>query len=189
MTATDLWYVSRGTGLVLYATLGAAVALGLLVRAGWGGGPFPRFVILGLHRSLALFAVVLAGVHVGTAELDPYVHLGWLSIVVPFVTPYRPLWMGLGTVGAELLAAVVATSAVRPLVGARSWRVVHGLVLVAWPCTLAHVVGMGPDVAIPAVAAEVAVGGAVGLIALVVRLGGPAAVPAPVGAGAIRRRR
>ncbi|HUY96638.1 MAG TPA: ferric reductase-like transmembrane domain-containing protein [Verrucomicrobiae bacterium] len=173
MTTTDLWYASRGSGLVLLAVLTSTIGLGALARSGWRPGGWPRFVIQDLHRTLALFALAVGVLHIVTAELDPFVRLGWLAVVLPFSSSYRPLWMGAGAIALELLLAVVATSLVRQRLGHAAWRSVHQLVLLAWPLTLAHVVGMGPDVAIPAVAAGVAGCGILGLIALALRVDEP----------------
>ncbi|HVA22546.1 MAG TPA: ferric reductase [Candidatus Micrarchaeia archaeon] len=166
MTTTDLWYVSRGSGLVLLGLLTATIVLGAVVRSGWTPRGWPRFVVQGLHRNLALLAVALLCLHVLTAELDPYVPIGWLSLVLPFASPYRTVWMAMGTIALELLAAVVVTSLVRRFLSATAWRSVHMLVVAAWPLTLAHVIGMGPDVAIPAIAAGVVGCAAIGLAAL-----------------------
>ncbi len=133
-----LWYVSRGTGLVLLVLLTAVVLLGIAVRANLAGPSGQRFVLEGLHRNLGLLAVVLLAVHVVTAIADPFVRIGWLAGIVPFTSPYRTLWVGLGTLSVDLLAAVLVTSLLRRRLQYRSWRLVHWLSYLAWPTAFLH---------------------------------------------------
>jgi sulfoxide reductase heme-binding subunit YedZ len=143
---TLLWYTTRGAGAVTLVLLSAVVVLGILsalrVRtAGW-----PRFLTAGLHRNLALMTLVFLGLHIVTAVIDPFTHLGWLTAVVPFSSYYRTLWLGLGTVAFELLVAIVVTSLARPLVGQAAWRLVHWLTYASWPIAVFHGLGTGTDV-------------------------------------------
>lgn len=140
-----LWYLTRSSGLVLLAVLTATVALGIVNRSGWTPRGWPRFVMAGLHRNLALLGVALSAIHVVTAELDPFAPIGWLAVVVPFLSPYRPLWLGLGTLSLDVVLAVIATSLLRSHLSPRVWRVVHWLAYVAWPVALLHTLGTGTD--------------------------------------------
>jgi len=62
------------------------------------------------------------------------------------VTPYRPLWMGLGTLAFDLLLAIAITSIVRRRLGYRAWRAVHWLAYASWPVAVLHGLGTGSDV-------------------------------------------
>jgi hypothetical protein len=84
-------------------------------------------------------------VHVATTLLDPFPHIGFLNAAVPFVTSYRPLWVGLGTLAADVMVAVVVTSLVRRRLGYRAWRGVHWLSYACWPVALVHGIGAGSD--------------------------------------------
>jgi sulfoxide reductase heme-binding subunit YedZ len=89
--------------------------------------------------------MVFLALHVLTAVLDTYVHIGWTSVVVPFASPYRPLWTGLGTVGVDLMIAVGVSSALRGRIGAGTWRAIHWLAYGSWPVAVAHALGEGTD--------------------------------------------
>jgi len=69
-----------------------------------------------------------------------------LDGVIPFATPYRPLWMGLGTLAFDLLLAIAITSLVRRRLGYRTWRAVHWLAYASWPVAVLHGLGTGSDV-------------------------------------------
>ncbi len=68
----------------------------------------PRLVRAGLHRNISLLAVAFVAVHVLTTVLDPYAGISLVSAVVPFSSPYRPLWLSLGTIAFDMLLALVA---------------------------------------------------------------------------------
>jgi sulfoxide reductase heme-binding subunit YedZ len=140
-----LWFISRGSGLVLLVLLTAVMALGAATRAGWAPRRWPRFAVAELHRTLSLFAVALLALHVLTAILDRYVTIGWAATVVPFASPYRTLAIGLGTLAADLGAAVLLTSVLRSRLGLRWWRAVHWLAYLAWPAAFWHALTAGAD--------------------------------------------
>ncbi len=98
-----------------------------------------------LHRNLSLLAVAFVAAHVVTTVLDPYAPIGWISAIVPFASPYRTLWLGLGTVAFDMLLAVVVTSLLRARLGYRAWRAVHWLGYACWPVALWHGLGTGTD--------------------------------------------
>ncbi|HYB15952.1 MAG TPA: ferric reductase-like transmembrane domain-containing protein [Streptosporangiaceae bacterium] len=140
-----LWFVSRGSGLVLLVLLSAIVVLGAATRAGWAPRRWPRFAVAELHRTLSLFAVALLALHVLTALLDRYVTIGWAATVIPFASPYRRLAVGLGTLAADIGAAVLLTSVLRSRLGYRWWRAVHWLAYLAWPAAFVHALTAGND--------------------------------------------
>jgi len=140
-----LWFVSRGSGLALLVALSAVMVLGVATRTGSAPRRMPRFVWAELHRTLALFSVAFLVLHVATAILDPYVSIGWAATVLPFISGYRALAVGLGTLAVDLGGAVLVTSLVRGRLRYRAWRAVHWLAYLAWPAALAHSLTAGND--------------------------------------------
>jgi sulfoxide reductase heme-binding subunit YedZ len=147
-----LWFLSRGSGLVLLVLFSGVVVLGVAQRLGSVPRRWPRFVVAELHRTLALFAVALLALHAVTAVLDPYVSIGWLATIVPFVSHYRTLWIGLGTLAVDLGAAVLLTSLLRRRLGFAAWRMVHWLAYLAWPVAFVHSLTASNDLGTPWVA-------------------------------------
>ena len=148
-----LWFVSRASGVMLLVLLSFVLILGAATRLGSAPAWLPRFGVSELHRGLSLFAVILLGVHVATAILDPYVTIGWLAAIVPLTSPYRTLAIGLGAAAVDLGAAVLLTSLLRRRLGFRAWRAVHWLAYLAWPVAYAHSVTAGADLGVWWVAA------------------------------------
>src|SRR5437899_9071253 len=132
MTNSVLWYTTRGAGAVTLILLSSVVVLGILSTLRVQSRSWPRFLTSGLHRNLALVTLVFLGLHIVTAVVDPYTNLGWASAIVPFSSYYRTFWLGLGTIAAELVAAIGITSLARRFIGQRAWKVVHGLAYAAW---------------------------------------------------------
>ena len=148
MSSQVLWFASRGTGLALLAGFSAVAVLGVAARLGSVPRGWSRLGLGELHRALALFCVAFLGLHVLTAILDPYVTIGWAAAVLPFVSGYRALAVGLGALAVDLAGAVLVTSLARRRLGYRAWRAVHWLAYLAWPAALWHAVTAGTDLRI-----------------------------------------
>jgi methionine sulfoxide reductase heme-binding subunit len=145
-----LWYVSRASGLVALLLLSATMLLGITGVMRFAAPGWPRFVLAHLHRNLALLTLAFLVVHVSTAVIDPYAGISWIDTVVPFISSYQPLWLGLGVVALELLLALVATSLLRTHIGRRTWRTVHWAGYACWPIAVIHGLGIGgQDTRIP----------------------------------------
>lgn len=144
-SGTALWYLTRATGLVSLLLLSATVVLGIVASIGWTRERWPRFLSQGLHRNLSLYCLVVIALHIVTTVADSYVPIGLFNAVVPFTSPYRPLWVGLGAVAFDMLVAVAITSAVRHRIGYGAWRGVHWLAYVCWPIAVLHGLGTGSD--------------------------------------------
>ncbi|HEX4704507.1 MAG TPA: ferric reductase-like transmembrane domain-containing protein [Pseudonocardiaceae bacterium] len=145
MTTAALWYVGRGTGVVALVLFSVVVALGIATRAARPLFGLPRFAVLAVHRGASLLSLVFLVIHVFTMVLDPSAPLRLVDVIVPFAGPYRPFWLGLGTVAAELVVAVIVTSLSRHRIGYRAWRFVHWAAYVMWPVAVAHAIGTGTD--------------------------------------------
>jgi methionine sulfoxide reductase heme-binding subunit len=146
MNNSLLWYTTRGAGMIVLMLLTAVVVMGVMSVSRPASAGWPRFLSTGLHRNLALMSLVFLGVHIVTAVVDPFTHLGWGVAVVPFSSYYRTLWLGLGTLAFDLLAAVMITSWVRNFIGYRLWRAIHWLAYASWPIGMVHALGTGTDV-------------------------------------------
>ena len=142
---TALWYLSRGTGAVALMLLTASVVFGVADRNRWSSRAWPRFVVDAVHRSVSLFVLVVIAAHVLVTVLDGFAPISLLDGIVPFRSPYRPLWLGLGTLALDLLVALAVTSVLRERIGFRAWRAVHWLAYACWPVAVAHGLGTGTD--------------------------------------------
>lgn len=141
------WYLTRSTGVVALVLLTLSVVLGILGAVRFSAGPrWPRFAIDSLHRDTSLLVIVVIVIHVITSVLDGFAPISLIDGVIPFHSPYRSLWLGLGALSFDLILALVVTSLVRRRLGYRSWRAIHWLAYVSWPIAVLHGLGTGTDV-------------------------------------------
>jgi predicted ferric reductase len=138
-----LWFTSRATGVASVVLLSAVVVLGTVTAGRRRPEGERATVVMALHRWIGLGTVVFLGLHVVTAVVETYVSLGWLSVLVPFTSGYERLWVGLGTLALDLLAAVVVTSLLRHRISERAWRGVHLAAWALWPVALVHGTALG----------------------------------------------
>jgi DMSO/TMAO reductase YedYZ heme-binding membrane subunit len=144
-----LWFATRGFGVVSLLLLTASVVLGVVGATRWRSPRWPRFVVAGLHRNLTLPALGFIALHVITTVADGYAPISLLNAVVPFGSPYRPVWLGLGAVAFDLLLALTITSMLRTRIGYGRWRALHWLAYLSWPVALVHGLGTGTDARVP----------------------------------------
>jgi methionine sulfoxide reductase heme-binding subunit len=141
-----LWYLTRATGAVALVLLTFSLVLGVVNVRRFASPRLPRFVVDGWHRTGSLLVCALLAVHIGTSVLDGYAPIRLADAVIPFAGTYRPVWLGLGALAFDLLAAVIVTSLLRARLGVRAWRAVHWLAYACWPAALVHGLGTGSDV-------------------------------------------
>jgi sulfoxide reductase heme-binding subunit YedZ len=141
----ELWYLTRGSGAVALLLLTASVVLGVANTTRWKTDRWPRFIVYGLHRNVTLLALAFTTIHVLTTIVDAFAPIGLLDAFVPFLSPYRPFWLGLGTVAFDFLLALIVTSFLRSRIGTRAWRAVHWLAYASWPVAMLHSLGTGSD--------------------------------------------
>ncbi|MGA8361911.1 MAG: ferric reductase-like transmembrane domain-containing protein [Candidatus Dormiibacterota bacterium] len=140
-----MWYATRASGYTALILLSASVVLGVLTSSRESRPEWPRFVVQSLHRNVSLLVGLFLVIHILTSIIDPFAKLNFLDAFVPFIASYRPVWLGLGVVGFELLIAITATSLVRHRLGWRTWRGVHLFAYASWPVGVVHGLGTGTD--------------------------------------------
>jgi hypothetical protein len=143
------WYLTRGSGAVSLLLLTGALVLGIVDVTRWRRERWPRFVVDGLHRNVSLLALAFLAIHIVTSVLDTFAPLGLKDAIVPFLSPYRPLWLGFGALAFDVLLAVAVTSVVRRRLGYRAWRAVHWVAYASWPLAVLHSLGTGSDATQP----------------------------------------
>jgi hypothetical protein len=142
---TALWYLTRASGVVALLLLTATVVIGVLSAKRWRSERWPRFAVADLHRNLTLLALAFLGVHIVTVVADSFAPIGLKDVFVPFVSAYRPLWVGFGALAFDLLLALTVTSLVRKRIGYRTWRLMHWASYAVWPLAVVHGLGSGSD--------------------------------------------
>lgn len=145
-TSRAAWFLTRGTGVVSLLLLTTVAVLGILNAVRWSPQGQPRFVLQRIHRNVSLLSVVFIVAHIATAVIDSFAPIRWMDAIIPFVSRYRPVWLGLGAVAFDLVIAIVVTSLLRAQIGYRAWRIVHWTSYGSWPVAVFHSMGIGSDV-------------------------------------------
>ncbi len=139
------WYLTRGTGAVSLVLLTISVVIGIGGTLRLSAERWPRFAVDTVHRDVSLLVIVVLAIHIITSVLDSFAPISITAAVIPFISAYRPLWLGFGTLAFDLLLALAITSLVRRRLGYRTWRAVHWLAYLSWPIAVLHGLGTGSD--------------------------------------------
>ena len=143
------WIASRSAGIVALLAITASVILGLLMANGLPRRKGATRVLVSLHESTALAALIAIAIHGITLLGDPWMHATLWKISVPFSIGYRPLWTSLGIIAGWIAAALGLSYYARKRIGTRLWRKLHRATVVAWALGIAHTIGAGTDASEP----------------------------------------
>jgi sulfoxide reductase heme-binding subunit YedZ len=139
------WLAARSAGVVALVLVAASVTIGLTLATGLSGPPARRRALVAMHKQTALTGLVAIALH-GTLLLgDPWLRPGLAGILVPFAMRYRPLFSGLGILGAYAAGLLGLSFYARRRIGARRWRSLHRATPVVYVLGLAHALGAGTD--------------------------------------------
>jgi sulfoxide reductase heme-binding subunit YedZ len=145
VNSTYLWYATRASGIVSLVLLTVTMLLGVATTNRVRARNWPGYAQQELHRRVSMIALVMVGLHVLTSVLDTFVDISWSAVVVPFTSSYSRVWVGVGTIGLDLMVAVLVSSLLRSRLRPGTWRALHWLAYLCWPVALAHTFGMGTD--------------------------------------------
>jgi methionine sulfoxide reductase heme-binding subunit len=139
------WYAARAAGITAYLLLSGVVLLGLTMAAKKPLARWPRFTLEDVHRFGGLLVGSFVTIHVVTVAIDSWLPFTPQSLVVPFTSRYRPLWVGLGIVATELLVSLAVTNHYRRRLPYAFWRRAHYLNFAVWSAATVHGMGSGTD--------------------------------------------
>jgi methionine sulfoxide reductase heme-binding subunit len=144
------WYAARAAGIVAYLLISATVVLGISMAGKKKLHRWPRFAIEDVHRFGGILVGSFVIIHIVTIAIDAWLPFSIASIIVPFTSAYKPLWVGLGIVAAELLLALAITNRLRNAhISYRFWRRAHYLNFAVWLGATLHSLGSGTDRSTP----------------------------------------
>jgi len=139
------WYAARAAGIVAYLLLSGVVLLGLTMAGKRTLKRWPQFAIEDVHRFGGLLVGAFVAIHVATIAVDSWLPFSIPALIVPLLSKYRPLWVGLGIAAAELLLAIAVTNHYRRRLPYRFWRRAHYLNFAVWSAATLHGIGSGTD--------------------------------------------
>ena len=114
-------------GVFALIALCASVGLGLVATDRMLLNPGHRVFIQSAHRAASFGAVAFLIIHITTEILAQRVHV--LDAVIPFLSPFRTFYIGLGTIASDLILLLVITGILRGRFNASGkawrWRAIH----------------------------------------------------------------
>lgn len=136
------WFLLRSTGVVALLLLTVAVVLGIAGPA--IRRPALRLATVAGHSTAAAAGVILLLGHVALAVADSYVDVSAIAVIVPGMSKWQPLWIGVGALSLDLLLVVAISSALRRRAPLLWWRL-HVLSYPAWLLAWGHSISVGTD--------------------------------------------
>jgi predicted ferric reductase len=140
-----LWYVTRAAGIIAYLLLWLATAWGIAVSSKIFEPMLQGTFTYDFHQFLSLFAIGFVVLHVVVLLADRYLPFSVSAILVPFVAPYRPVWVGIGVIGLYLTLLVTVTFYIRQWIGMKTFRVIHVASFIAYAAAAVHGLMAGTD--------------------------------------------
>jgi sulfoxide reductase heme-binding subunit YedZ len=149
MKDPTFWILARASGLTAYVLLTVAMLAGLVVKSRPFGRALKAATATDTHRFLSLLALGAVALHALALTLDSTVRMPLGALLVPGLSPYRPLAVALGVVAAELAALIVLSFPVRKKIGARTWRRLHWATYGVFGAATVHGLAAGTDTTRP----------------------------------------
>src|SRR5579863_1447288 len=114
-------------GVFALIGLTASVGVGLVATDRIIMTPGHRVMAQAVHRAVSFGALAFLVIHIVTEILAQRVHV--IDAFIPFLSPYRTFYIGLGTIASDLILLIIVTSIWRKRFTAHGkawrWRAIH----------------------------------------------------------------
>ena len=139
------WILARASGLTAYVLLTLSVLAGIVVKSRPFGKRIRQPAAIDTHRTLAALGLGALVIHMTALVLDKTVRMPVQALFIPGLSPYRPLWVAVGVLTAELMVVVYASFSVRRRIGFKNWRRLHWVTFALFAGGTAHGLLSGSD--------------------------------------------
>jgi predicted ferric reductase len=139
------WFISRSSGVLAYVLLTLGVMWGLVQSGGILRPTIPPLLALGLHSFLNWSSLAMAALHAIILLGDNFIKLTLGDIVIPFISPYRPLVVGLGILAIYLMFLLALSFYVRRQLGQKTFRTLHYASYLTYLLVTWHSLGASSD--------------------------------------------
>jgi predicted ferric reductase len=149
-TGQMTWFITRSSGIVAYLLMWLSTVWGLAVTSKMFDKLVPRAFTYDVHEYLSLLAFAFTIVHVFILLGDTFMPFNLAQLFVPFISDYRPFWIGIGIIGTYASLLVTITFYMRKRIGQRAFRVIHYFSFVGFFGVLIHSWFAGTDTGLAA---------------------------------------
>jgi predicted ferric reductase len=149
-TTQAWWYVTRAAGFMAYLLTWWSTVWGLGLASRIFHPAVEGSQTYDFHEFVSLLALGFMLVHAGVLMLDRYLPFSLAQVLTPFLSTYRPFWVGLGIIGLYTFILVTVTFYLRRIIGTRAFRSIHVLSLLGYVGVTLHGLLAGTDSALQA---------------------------------------
>jgi len=139
------WYVTRSAGIVAYLLLWFSTVWGLAVPSRLLNPVLEQTFTFDFHEFISWLAIGFTLLHVFVLTIDRFLPYSPIQILVPFLSPYRPFWVGIGVIAFYITLLVTITFYIRSKIGAKTFRSIHVLSLLGYLGATLHGLYAGTD--------------------------------------------
>jgi methionine sulfoxide reductase heme-binding subunit len=139
------WYVTRSAAIIAYLLFWLSTVWGLAVPSRIIQPVLDQTYTFDFHQFISLLAIGFALLHVLVLTLDRYLPYSTLQILIPFLSPYRPLWVGIGVISFYIILLVTVTFYLRTRIGMNTFRAIHIFSLLGYLGITLHGLYAGTD--------------------------------------------
>jgi sulfoxide reductase heme-binding subunit YedZ len=150
-TTHTTWYITRAAGWIAYFLLWFSMVWGLAIPTKFFEKVLSPSFAVDFHEYISLLSIGFVLLHVSVLMVDQYLPFTLVQILVPFMSTYRPVWVGLGVIGLYLTALVTVTFYLRKKIGQKRFKAIHLLSLVGYLGVILHAFFAGSDSSLPVV--------------------------------------
>ena len=143
------WYITRSAGITAYLLLWLSTVWGLAIPSKIFGQFLKGDYTFEFHRFISLLSLGFLGLHIFILMVDNYLPYTLGQILLPFLSPYRPFWVGIGVLALYLTILVTVTYYMRQRIGMKAFRYIHYSSLIAYLAGTAHGFFAGTDSSLP----------------------------------------
>ncbi len=149
----EYWFIARITGLTAFAVLSLSVLSGEALRTSVLDFLAKNRAIRKLHDFTTPLWLPLVFAHVIALVLDKTARIQPINVVVPFLTDYGQLPIGLGTIAFDIVMVVTITSWLRKYMNNTLWTWIHRTSYIGFVAIFFHAALSGTDFDAPLVSA------------------------------------
>jgi predicted ferric reductase len=139
------WYVTRSAGIVAYLLLWFSTVWGLVVPSKLLNPVLGPTFTVDFHEFISLLSIGFVLLHVFVLTIDRFLPYTVWQILIPFLSPYRPFWVGLGVIAFYVTLLVTITFYLRGKIGMKKFRSIHVLSLLGYLGVTLHGLYAGTD--------------------------------------------
>jgi sulfoxide reductase heme-binding subunit YedZ len=143
------WYLTRAAGLMGYFLIWLSTAWGLVVSSKILDPIMDRGFTYDFHEFLSWLGLAFIGIHVTVLMADKYLPYTIWQVLIPFLSPYRSFWVGIGVIAFYLSLLVTITFYLKAKIGMAAFRKIHYLSLVGYVGATLHGLYAGTDSVLP----------------------------------------